>query len=185
MIYADSKEVYAEFLLSDFWVGLSRRVRRQRGRCEECGSSSGLQCHHVRYTENLFDVVPKDLRVLCRECHEKAHGIRVQVKEVISVVPRNLSEALLFRGSKQLTREEFLDYKRRFLANRKQTNRPKNHRKRTYGHGVWWPGKYEGKAPGEVRDPIVVMMEKLREERDRRKFARMQRQRLRRRRVRV
>lgn len=78
MIFSDSKELYAEFILSDFWIELSRRKRELVGKCQRCGSRDRLQAHHIRYTPNLFDVKMDDLVVLCRHCHEKEHGIATE-----------------------------------------------------------------------------------------------------------
>lgn len=81
MIYADGKELYYDFLLSDFWIELSRLKRKLVSKCERCGSDNRLQAHHLRYPDNWFDTKLSDLKVLCRECHEKEHGIS-HVKDV-------------------------------------------------------------------------------------------------------
>lgn len=93
MIYADSKELYLDFLLSDFWINLSRRKRELVPTCEKCGSSDALQAHHIRYTPNLFDVKMDDLVVLCRKCHEKEHGI-VSEPTQTSAVQQSVKEQL-------------------------------------------------------------------------------------------
>lgn len=78
MIYADGKELYYDFLLSDFWIELSRLKRKLVSKCERCGSDNRLQAHHLRYPDNWFDTKLSDLKVLCRECHEKEHGISTE-----------------------------------------------------------------------------------------------------------
>ena len=69
------KREYREFLKSDFWKKLSSEKRRLVGRCEQCRSTNGLQSHHVRYPDNWHDSTLEDLKVLCRKCHAKEHGI--------------------------------------------------------------------------------------------------------------
>lgn len=70
-----TKELYGMFLTSDWWIRLSRTKRRMIGKCEQCGKDRTLESHHVRYPENWFDTQLSDLRVLCRDCHEREHGI--------------------------------------------------------------------------------------------------------------
>lgn len=70
-----TKELYAMFLESDFWIELSRLKRRQAGKCQRCPARKQLQAHHIRYPEHWFDTRLEDLEVLCRDCHEKEHRI--------------------------------------------------------------------------------------------------------------
>lgn len=69
-----SRQAYRLFLRSEFWRALSAEKRRLVGKCEDCGKRERLQSHHWRYPANWFDTTLDDLRVLCRECHRKAHG---------------------------------------------------------------------------------------------------------------
>ena len=63
---------YDTYLESVHWKELSRRMRRERGRCELC-SGPAEQVHHLHYEtlgyEGLDDVI-----VLCERCHSKIHG---------------------------------------------------------------------------------------------------------------
>lgn len=74
-----TKEAYAEFLASAFWVELSRRVRRRRKRCARCGSRKRLQAHHKFYRDDWYQTQEGDLEVLCRACHEAEHHIQTKV----------------------------------------------------------------------------------------------------------
>jgi hypothetical protein len=47
------------------------------GKCEQCGSMDYLQSHHIRYPADWFKTSFDDLKVLCRPCHRKAHGLYV------------------------------------------------------------------------------------------------------------
>lgn len=75
MTIHSTKELYEMFLESDFWKDISKRKRALVGHCERCPSRKRLQAHHLRYPEHWFDVRLDDLVVLCRACHEKAHGL--------------------------------------------------------------------------------------------------------------
>lgn len=68
---------------SKAWRAFRQRIIRERGfRCEECGESylsdtSALHVHHVHELRDggaKFD--PDNCRVLCRSCHNAAHGKR-------------------------------------------------------------------------------------------------------------
>jgi hypothetical protein len=82
MTTLSSTERYALFLASEFWKELSRRTRLIVGRCERCGCRHNLQSHHRFYRENWYDTTLSDLEVLCRPCHEKAHGKPIAVRPV-------------------------------------------------------------------------------------------------------
>ena len=43
-------------------------------RCEQCGARDRLDVHHLTYDRFGGDERMSDLRVLCRPCHNKAHG---------------------------------------------------------------------------------------------------------------
>lgn len=68
------RQAYNEYLRSDDWKHL-RKIKLQFAeyRCERCGGTDKLQVHHLTYDrfgrENLTD-----LQVLCKTCHEDAHG---------------------------------------------------------------------------------------------------------------
>lgn len=66
---------YRQFLQSTFWKELSTRKRLAVGLCEDCGSTSHLQAHHLRYPSDWYETTEDDLQVLCRGCHAQAHGI--------------------------------------------------------------------------------------------------------------
>ena len=62
--YIDSKE----------WAAKSRKFRKETGKCETCGETRNLQCHHLHY-RTLGREKRKDIQVLCANCHMKVHGI--------------------------------------------------------------------------------------------------------------
>ncbi len=65
---------YASYLLTPHWKALrAHKMKVGRYRCEKCGGSDALQCHHLRYRD-WFDVTVSDLQLLCGHCHKVAHG---------------------------------------------------------------------------------------------------------------
>lgn len=62
---------YSDYLLSDTWwifrIGI---LKRDKQRCQHCGTTRDLQIHHHHY-ETLKNERPKDVITLCDTCHEK------------------------------------------------------------------------------------------------------------------
>jgi hypothetical protein len=57
------------------WTALCRLVMARCDRtCEGCGIRPAIQVHHMTY-EHLGDEFLWELRGVCRECHERFHGI--------------------------------------------------------------------------------------------------------------
>jgi hypothetical protein len=65
-----------KYLRSEDWRSLrAAKLDKQHNRCQLCGFvSESNDVHHVKY-KKLFDVMPKDLVVVCRACHEKIHAL--------------------------------------------------------------------------------------------------------------
>lgn len=77
-----TKEEYHALLETDYWKGYSYSIIKERNfTCEDCGRAfpnerNKLQVHHLVYRDvNPWSYKPEELVVLCRECHEKRHGI--------------------------------------------------------------------------------------------------------------
>ena len=77
-----TKEEYEKLLQSDYWKGYSYSLIKERNfTCEDCGRSfpnmrNMLQVHHLVYRDaNPWSYNPEELIVLCKECHQKRHGI--------------------------------------------------------------------------------------------------------------
>lgn len=73
----ERKRAYRVFLQSDFWKALSKAKRELAGKCERCRSRENLQAHHTVYRSNWYETKMEDLKVLCRGCHRKEHGLGV------------------------------------------------------------------------------------------------------------
>ncbi len=73
---SDRQAAYSRFLMTPQWRSFRRSILEQRGnKCEVCGDGSYLQVHHTRYPEHWMDTTPRDVMVVCRPCHERAHKI--------------------------------------------------------------------------------------------------------------
>ena len=77
----NKKEIYAEYLQSEKWKVVRECTFIIHGKsCKKCGAETNLQVHHLRYPEILGNEnVSEDLIVLCKECHQKVHGIEAIV----------------------------------------------------------------------------------------------------------
>lgn len=69
------KAQYREYLNSPAWASRRRQVLdREGGLCQGCRASDAVEVHHLTYAhvraEFLFELV-----ALCRNCHERYHGI--------------------------------------------------------------------------------------------------------------
>lgn len=77
-----TREEYKKLLQSDYWKGYSYSLIKERNfTCDDCGRSFPnmrhmLQVHHLVYRDaNPWSYNPEELIVLCKECHQKRHGI--------------------------------------------------------------------------------------------------------------
>lgn len=105
-----TREEYENLLQSDYWKGYSYSLIKERNfTCEDCGRSfpdkrNMLQVHHLVYRDvNPWSYRPGELVVLCRECHQKRHGINVSKEPTIEKQKnkydiRNYSYAHLIRN---------------------------------------------------------------------------------------
>ena len=76
IIKKQRRKEYQEFLKSDFWISLSDcKKAKVDCKCEKCGKSEFLECHHIIYRSSWYDTKLEDLIILCRECHKKEHNI--------------------------------------------------------------------------------------------------------------
>lgn len=67
---------YDEFLKTDYWQAVRRKVLEDRGfTCESCRQETDHpHIHHKRYVNRGFELwFPEDLIVLCPCCHQEVH----------------------------------------------------------------------------------------------------------------
>lgn len=123
-----TREDYAKFLESDFWIKLSLACRaRAKFICYRCGKRAGkkhCQAHHVRYPDDWYQTTLDDLICLCRKCHEREHHVREPRPEPMHEpeyvppppdVPENivkLQELYALRNARKITRREFVEQRR-------------------------------------------------------------------------
>ena len=72
------KEYYNRLLKDKRWKEFRLKVMSERGnKCECCGGTDVLQIHHTFYISGKmpweYDI--KDMRVLCKKCHQRIHNI--------------------------------------------------------------------------------------------------------------
>lgn len=86
-----TKEEYRKLLNSEYWKGFSYSLIKERNfTCEDCGRQfinerNKLQVHHLVYRDvNPWSYKPEEMVVLCKECHEKRHGIYKPQQNVAS-----------------------------------------------------------------------------------------------------
>ncbi len=54
---------------------LCRQVLQRDGwRCQQCGSRTNLQVHHIQLRSQLGDDAEENLITLCSDCHNRIHG---------------------------------------------------------------------------------------------------------------
>ncbi len=66
--------VYAKYIKSAEWRAKSKQWREETGKCEKCGSTHQLACHHLHY-DTLGNEKREDIEILCYKCHCEAHGV--------------------------------------------------------------------------------------------------------------
>lgn len=77
----NKKIQYADYLKSEEWERVRSQIReRAQGKCELCGAEM-RDVHHVTYAKRSSGEHPDNLLAVCRQCHDKVHGIR-DMKEI-------------------------------------------------------------------------------------------------------
>jgi 5-methylcytosine-specific restriction endonuclease McrA len=52
-------------------------LHRDNWRCQACGSTAGLEVHHIEPRARLGGDVEQNLITLCASCHRKLHGYEI------------------------------------------------------------------------------------------------------------
>lgn len=72
------KQAYQEYLKSDHWKALrAAKLEEAFHICQKCYRDHNLQVHHLIYRHPWTSAVLSDLKVLCENCHRRAHGLYV------------------------------------------------------------------------------------------------------------
>lgn len=81
---------YFYFLKTSYWMIISSEVkRRSQWKCNLCFGRIGLQVHHEAEGNSnhgqehllLMGGLTRGLRCVCKKCHEKEHGLTIQIKD--------------------------------------------------------------------------------------------------------
>jgi len=93
----DCGNKYFVSYISPLWWDNARKMALERAenKCEECGNTKWLEVHHieplkiweVRHNNTMNK--QENLRVLCRECHEKTHHPIAYRKKIKDLSPPN------------------------------------------------------------------------------------------------
>ncbi len=71
---------YHAYLQSQSWLEKREEIaRRSSGFCELCRHRRVSDIHHLTYRRIFFEL-KDDLMALCRQCHEKEHGLAAPVR---------------------------------------------------------------------------------------------------------
>ena len=65
---------YEKYIKSAAWRKKSKEWREAEGKCEICGATENLQCHHKHY-KTLGHETREDVQVVCYKCHCKLHNV--------------------------------------------------------------------------------------------------------------
>jgi len=72
-VSAKGKQFYYGYLRSTHWTRFRQQIMKQAGgRCEKCSFRKAYVVHHLHY-DTLGHEDPKDVLVLCYECHREMH----------------------------------------------------------------------------------------------------------------
>ena len=81
---------YKHYLKTDHWKEFRQKLIEERGCCERCGSTEGLEVHHNSYCR-IGNEAPEDVEVLCHVCHLEESGIPdEELKEIMEDMPDEL-----------------------------------------------------------------------------------------------
>ena len=76
------KQNYYEYMHSEAWSKRRLEVlRRDRFRCQMCGTAKNLRVHHINYEHLGTDAELDDLITLCDTCHREVHEEDIKKKQ--------------------------------------------------------------------------------------------------------
>ncbi len=70
-----NKAEYQMYLAGEHWAQVVKETTKLAGgKCERCGVD-GDDCHHLHYLSLGREIPGVDVILVCRNCHEAAHGL--------------------------------------------------------------------------------------------------------------
>lgn len=89
---------YDEYLKTDLWKGIRKKVLVRDGRSCRCCGAKALTAHHTSYDfEVLMGRRNDDLVSICRPCHEQVHFDESGVKVTLDEANRRMRRIMSFR----------------------------------------------------------------------------------------
>lgn len=90
------------YLKSDDWKSLRKhKLITKKNRCCLCGhTSKSNDVHHLKY-KRLYDVELKDLRVMCRACHEWTHDLLEKYPKMKTLKRHKIWKQILLHKTRQ------------------------------------------------------------------------------------
>jgi len=59
-----------------------KRLNYDNRKCCNCGATTNLQVHHLKYKNFNREDIKNDLKVLCYDCHNKYHAIQRKKRRI-------------------------------------------------------------------------------------------------------
>jgi hypothetical protein len=89
-------EAYADYLASELWATIRKRVLgKEKWTCKRCGRK-GTQVHHIQYTkENLSGRSLSRMVCLCAHCHEKSERLPDGTKTTLAEANKIIEQGVL------------------------------------------------------------------------------------------
>lgn len=93
---------YQEFLKSETWKTIKLKIDDSKKFCHCCGTNSSLDAHHTSYRNNMVNEEKgmRNVKFMCRKCHEEIHSIQRNSNVWISEAERILRKRNNFSISK-------------------------------------------------------------------------------------
>ena len=90
-------KAYARLLRDRRWIAKSARIRRERGKCADCGTTESLRCHHGYYEKKLkpWEYPDSSIWVLCVNCHAKMDHFRKMAAKLVGRIHPHDAEGVL------------------------------------------------------------------------------------------
>lgn len=75
---------------------MSKKIKMVGGKCEKCGSTDSLTCHHLSYERwGGNEILEKDLLVLCDRCHMIQHKDKPECVKVLQELESPIRELII------------------------------------------------------------------------------------------
>lgn len=80
----------------DWQKMMAKRIKIAGGKCEICGSTDDLTCHHVSYERwGGNEIIEKDLKVLCKRCHMLQHKDKPECQQLYQALMSSIRELII------------------------------------------------------------------------------------------